>query len=41
MRTGGQASAYMPAEHSIPQEKSHMTLIVVVAAIAALNSTVP
>ena len=35
MRTGGQAS-YMPAEHSIPEEKSHMTLIVVVAAIAAV-----
>jgi hypothetical protein len=36
MRTGGHASAYMPAEHSIPEEKSHLTLIVVVAAIAAV-----
>src|SRR5438045_937183 len=36
MRTGGQASAYMPAEHSIPEEKSRTTLIVVVAAIAAV-----
>src|SRR5258706_15196134 len=35
MRTGGQ-SAYMPAEHSIPEEKSRTTLIVVVAAIAAV-----
>ena len=36
MRSGGQASAYMPAEHSIPEEKSRTTLIVVVAAIAAV-----
>src|SRR5256884_9920250 len=36
MRSGGQASAYMPAEHSIPEEKSRTILIVVVAAIAAV-----
>jgi len=36
MRSGGQGSAYMPAEHSIPEEKSRTTLIVVVAAIAAV-----
>src|SRR5438128_8603029 len=36
MRSGGQASAYMPAEHSIPEEKSRTTLIVVVSAIAAV-----
>jgi len=36
MRTGGQASAYMPAEHSIPEEKSHIALVVVVAVIAAV-----
>jgi len=32
----GQASAYMPTEHSIPEEKSRTKLIVVVAAIAAV-----